>query len=196
MQDTYTYYFSPSSVTYIWGNFDVVRWKWQHWVFGWAELLFVVPIWIMWALGYIPTIPPVWWQYAGVEYVVFIPIWLVNLLMSDSRSNIAFLFLWFCNGFVFGVTTFLFAILLYDNIACWIGQLPMSCRNTGLADFIVLLFTGVLWIITLIILAATSGVIGRIRQSSTVKGVNFIRQSPAFAPAQQQQQQLQRPYPR
>lgn len=174
----YNYAFAPSSVAYIWGNFDVVRWKWQLWIFGWAEFFFVLPIWIFWAVGLIPTVPTVWWQYAGIYYITYIPIWLVNILMSDSRSNVAFLFLWFLNIFVFAVSTFLLGILLYDNIACWIGSLPMDCRNTGLRDFIVLLLQAVLWFITLIILAANSGIIGRIRQSSTVKGINFIQRPP------------------
>src|ERR1700744_4451715 len=115
----YNYYYSPSTVVYLWGFLDVVRYKWQILFLGVGELLFVIPIWIMWAAQVIPSVTPPW-QYCAIYYIVFIPIWVVNIFMSDSRSKELFLFAWFANLFVFAVTSFVFGLVLYDVIACWL----------------------------------------------------------------------------
>jgi hypothetical protein len=169
----------PSVISFLWGDPDVVRYKFELMFLGIGELLFVIPIWVMWALAVIPsvTLP---WRYCGLYFVVFAPIWIVNIYMSDSRSKELFLFSLFANAFVFGVTTFVYCLLLYDVIACWLGQLAITCRDTMLPDLIVTILTFFLWIITLVLFFRYLGIIGRIRQTNSIRRVVPVRRPVAY----------------
>lgn len=166
--------YRPSTVAYIWGNFDVIRFKWQIAVLGIGELLFASFIWLLAGFHLIPTVRPLW-QYGAIYYVVFAPIWLLNLFMSDSRSDLLFVFSWFANTFVFVVTTFVIALEIYGLIACYAGTIPVECRDNQLWDIVVVIITCFLWYITLIIFGAYSGILGRIRQAESIKGIRIRR---------------------
>ena len=164
------YIYSPSTIVYIWGNIDVILCKWYLKFLGLGELIFAAAIWVLWAIGVIPSIRPLWF-YCGVYYIVFIPIWLMNILMAYSRSNELFLFAWFANIFVFAVTVFVFGLIIYDLVACGYGWIPIDCRNTYWIDIPVAIITAFLVLITLGLVLATTNIISRIRQSSNVKGI-------------------------
>jgi len=162
------YYYSPSTVVYLWGYIDIVRYKFQILILAAGEFLFLWPILIMWAFGLIPSVVSPW-QYCAIYYIVFIPIWLVNIFMSDSRSSVLFVFAFFANTFVFGVCSFVLALIWYDLIQCWIGNLPTSCRDSQPYDFLMLIFTSILWTIALFIWLAYLSIIGRIRQTNSAR---------------------------
>jgi hypothetical protein len=162
------YYYSPSTVVYLWGYIDVVRYKFQILIFAVGELLFFIPIAVLWGLGLIPSVAAPW-QYCAIYFIVFIPIWLVNVFMSDSRSSALFVFAFFANAFVFAVSTFVVALIWYDLIECWIGALPTSCRDTQLWDILCLIFASVLWICALFEFIAYLSIIGRIRQTNSAR---------------------------
>ena len=168
------YAYNASTGVYIWGNIDVIRYKWQIMVLAVGELFFVAPIWLLAVINLIPTVRPLW-EYGAIYYVVYAPIWLVNLFMSGSRSKELFLFAFFANAFVFGVTSFVLSLEIYGLISCWLGTIPIECRNNQLWDIVVTLITVILWVISLIVFGAYGSIIGRIRQSNSVKGLRMRR---------------------
>lgn len=168
----YNYYYKPSTVVPLWGYIDVVRWKWQLLFFGVGEFLFLIPILVMWGLGVIPSVASPW-QYCAIYYITLIPSFIVNIAMSDSRSKELFLFAGVGSIFTFIVISFVFGMNLYDVIACWLGILVITCRDTMLADMIVSGITLILWIFTLIVMLAYLSIFGRIRQSQSVRGYNI-----------------------
>ena len=170
--------YSPATIVFIWGNIDVIRYKWYLAFLGVGELLFAAFIWIIWALGGIQSVRPLWF-YCGIYYIVFIFIWIMNIMMSTARSPELFLFAWFANIFVFAVTSFVLGLILYDLAACGLGYIPISCRDTYWIDIPVAVITFFLWLITLGLVLATTMIIGRIRQSSNVKGILREQQPPA-----------------
>ena len=161
------YYYSPSTVVYLWGYIDVIRYKWQILFLGVGELIFALPIFIFLILGLIPftALPPL---YSGIWYVGILPIWIVNVIMSDSRSTSLFLFAFFANAFVFLCVSVVFGFLLYNVIACWTGALPTTCRDNQLWALLTLWFTLLLWIICFFIFFAYLAIMGRIRQTNSV----------------------------
>lgn len=165
-------FYSQSTVVYIWGTIDVIRYKYQILMCGIGELLLVIPIWILWSLLLIPSVRSLW-QYSAIYYIVFIPIWIVNLFMSDSRSKELFLFAWVANSFVFAVTSFVFYLISTNIVGCWKGEYEISCRDTMLADVIVWWFTFFLWIVTLLIFIAYFSIITRIRQSNSINAIKY-----------------------
>lgn len=168
------YAYSASTEIYIWGNFDVIRNKWEILNLAVGELFFVAIIWILAFCQLIPAVRPLW-EYGAIYYIVYAPIWIVNIFMSDSRSKELFLFAFFANLFVFSVTSFVLALEIYGQIACWSGTIPVECRNNQIWDIVVTIITAILFIITLRISGAYASVIGRIRQSNSVKGLRMRR---------------------
>jgi hypothetical protein len=168
----YNYYYKPSTVVPLWGYLDIVKWKWQLLFFGVGEFLFLIPILVMWGIGVIPSVAAPW-QYCSIYYIVIIPSFIVNISMSDSRSKELFLFAGIGAIFSFVVISFVFGMNLYDVIACWLGYLVTTCRDTMLADMIVSGITLILWIFTLIVMLAYLSIFGRIRQSQSVKGISI-----------------------
>lgn len=154
----------PSIVTYIWNDPDVLGAKFLLLFLGVGELIFALPIWVLWGLRYIPSFPRSILYYAAIYYIVFIPIWFINIFLSQSRSKIVFAFGFFLNTFVWGVMSFVLSIILYQLITCALGQQPdISCRDTYAMDIIMLVLTAVLWIITFAIFCANTYIIGVIR---------------------------------
>lgn len=166
--------YSASTAVYIWGNFDVIRYKFQIAFLGLGELFFVAFIWLLAGLRLIPVVRPLW-QYGAIYYVIFAPIWIVNLFMSDARSDLLFFFAWSANTFVFAVTTFVLFLEIYGLVACSMGTIPIECRDNQLWDIVVTIITIFLWYITFSIFAAYSGIMGRIRQAESIKGIRLRR---------------------
>lgn len=173
------YAYSQSTGVYIWSNIDVIRHKWLIGVLAFGELFFVCPIWILAFIGLIPTVRELW-LYGAIYYVVFAPIWIVNLSMSDSRSKELFFFAGMANLFVCAVTSFVLALECYGLWACWKGSIPIQCRDNQFWDIVVLGWTIILWVITVILVGAYAGVVGRIRQSNSIKGIRLRRAAPAM----------------
>lgn len=166
------FYYSPSTVVYLWGYIDVVRYKWQIGFLGVGEFFFMWPIIVMWAIGAIPSVESLW-HYCAIYYVVYFPIWIVNIVMSDSRSAPLFLFAFFGNAFVFIVTSFVWGMVWYALIQCWSGAVPVDCRDNQLAELLLAFFTGILWIIALFEFLAYLAIIGRIRQTNSARSLTL-----------------------
>ena len=171
-EQPYNYYFAQSTIVPIWGNIDVIYWKFQILFFGVGELLFQIPIFIMWGLMVIPSVTPLW-QYCAIYYIVLIPACIINMFMASSRSKELFLFAAIANIFTFVVISWVLGLNLYDVISCWLQTIPQTCRNTMLADMIVSGFTIILEIFAFIIMIAYIAVCGRIAQSNSVRGITL-----------------------
>src|SRR5277367_4432030 len=91
------YAYSPSQTIYLWANVDVLRYKFMILIFGVGELIFFIPILVLWILRLIPSVRPLW-LYCAVYYVPFTVIWLFNIIIADSRSKQLFLFGFFFNS--------------------------------------------------------------------------------------------------
>lgn len=179
MSSSIRYTYGGATEIKIWGSFDVIAQKWEIMKLGVGQILFVLIIWILAGLRLIPVVRPLWY-YGAIYYIVYAPIWIVNIAMSRSRSKELFLFAFFANTFVLAITTFVFTLVSYNLIACAFGTIPIECRDTYLWDIIVWFITLFLWIIDLRLFVNYAAIIGRIRQSSSLKGIRMRRLDPAF----------------
>lgn len=166
------YIYSPSQTVFLWSNVDVLRFKFMIMIFGVGELLFFIPILVLWIGRFIPSVRPLW-LYCAVYYVPFIVVWLFNILVSDSRAKQLYLFGFFFNTLVLIDCTFVLGLVLYDITACSFGYFPTDCRNTYVPDIIVAVFTLILEIICIILFASYLMIISRIRQSASVIGTRL-----------------------
>ncbi len=139
-----------------------------------GQLLFACIIWSLAAAHLIPTVRPLWY-YGAIYYIVYAPIWIVNLFMSDSRSKELFPFALFANLFVFGVTMFVLGLEAYGLAACWAGTIPIECRDNQMWDIVVIVITIFLAIIDLLLSGSCASIIGRIRQSNSIRGIRIRR---------------------
>lgn len=164
---------TTSQNVFIYGHIDTVRYKFQIRDGGLRQLLWVSTIWSLWGLQKIPTLPHTWSDFAAIYYLVFVPVWIINIWMGDSRSKELFVLASFVNNIVFGTCIFSTFLAWYNLYLCWFGYLPLVCRNSGLPNFLAAAFSSYLLWYTLDVFSAYSMIIGRIRQSRSVKGISF-----------------------
>lgn len=168
------YVYSGATEIKIWGSFDVIAQKWEIQKLGVGQILFVLIVWILAGLRLIPAVRPLWY-YCSIYYIVYAPIWIINIVMSGARSKELFLFAFFANLFVLVVTTFVFSLLSYNLVACALGTIPSECRENYLWDIVVWFTTLFLWFIDVRLFTNYAAIIGRIRQSSSIKGIRMRR---------------------
>ena len=165
--------FSPSAGIPLWGHPDIINYQKTLFTYGIAQLLWPIFIWVWWGVGYIPTISSLW-NYCALYYIVYVFIWAVNITMSDSRSKKLYTWTLFVNLIVSIDAIFVTCLLLYDIIACWMGTLPLECRDGQFNAVIFFVVTIGLVIITIIAFVANAGIVGKIKESVSYRGVPFI----------------------
>lgn len=173
----FTYYTESSSsngmntrsarIVYLYGHLDTIRYKYQVRDGGLYQLLWASTIWFLWGFRKIPTLPEHWYSFAAIYYVVFMPIWVVNMGMGDSRSSGLFVLASLAHKIVFGVCIFVTGLAWYNLVMCWTGYLPLTCRESGLPNILAAVFSTFLLVRTLDVFLAYTMIMGRISQSNS-----------------------------
>ena len=96
------------------------------------------------------------------------------MFMSDSRSKKLYVWTLIINTVVTIDVLFATGLLFYNIFACALGELPLECREGQYNATVFLTVTFPLILFTIWAFIANLGIVGKIRQSVSIKGALFV----------------------
>lgn len=142
-----------NTAVYFWEVYEV-RLK----QFGFAFLTFffvMVPtivIYVLWAYDKIPSLPYDSVQYAVIYFMPLIALSILNFITTLEKDEQLLLIVFYANFFCWVIVTIPSVLIPYELYLCYIGTLPLQCRDTQSTQLLMLILTSICFFALLFIL--------------------------------------------
>jgi hypothetical protein len=133
-------------------------------------LLATFAIFWLWILRLIPSIPPTFFNYGVIWYVVFVFTGVLTLAVSCTRNKVIITITFFLSFLSLLISYFLVAAVSYQIAGCVLGYLDPSCASFYLTNFLVLFLTIAIAIATTIITIFLAVLVNRINRAYSLLG--------------------------